>query len=117
MREMRRVGLAAFQATIKNKNRRYPSRGDYRYREGLLFPSVEPSFSLTQGQSVFTIGSCFARNVEGVLLEKGFSVPTAAFTAPNDEAPCQPNRVLNQYNPGTMLQCLEEKNGEHACRY
>lgn len=35
------------------------------------------------------------------------SVPTAGFSAPREEAPGRPNRILNQYNPGTMLQCIQ----------
>lgn len=100
-------GLGAFDETLRNKNRKYPDRDDARCRDGLLFPEFAPSFFLTPGQSIFTIGSCFARNVEQVLLKNGFNIPTAHFSAPHDEAPGQPNRVLNQYNPGTMLQCLE----------
>lgn len=100
------AGADAMSETLRNKARNYPNRADQRWRQGMIFPRVTPGFNLSPGDSVFTIGSCFARNVEKALLQSGLTVPTAHFTAPQEEAPGQPNRVLNQYNPGTMLQCV-----------
>lgn len=106
MREIE--GNTAFNETLRNRARRFPDRKDDRYDCGLILPRVTPGFSLSPGGTVFTIGSCFARNVEDALAARGLAVPTSAFTAPADEAPGRPNRVLNQYNPGTMLQCLDD---------
>ncbi|QPM89004.1 GSCFA domain-containing protein [Pseudooceanicola algae] len=100
------AGQEAFSEALRNKARKYPDRSDARYEGGMIFPEVTPGFHLSTGDSVFTIGSCFARNVEKALLARGLTVPTAHFTAPQEEAPGQPNRILNQYNPGTMLQCV-----------
>lgn len=101
-------GPDAFRATLRNKSRKYPDQQDQRYDNGFIFPTIEPRFSISKDQSVFTIGSCFARNVEQVLRNQGISVPTMDFAAPHEEAPGQPNRVLNQYNPGTMMQCIRD---------
>jgi GSCFA family len=109
---MHAVGLNAFNEAVKNKSRKFPGREDARNRQGLLFPDCTPSFFLEPGQTIFTIGSCFARNVEQILLREGFHLPTAHFTAPEEEAPGQPNRILNQYNPGTMAQCLRARETE-----
>lgn len=100
-------GPEAFRSTLRNKARKFPDKDDLRFKDNFIFPKVEPGFSISKSQSVFTIGSCFARNVEEVLLEQGITVPTAHFSAPKEEAPGRPNRVLNQYNPGTMLQCVK----------
>jgi hypothetical protein len=100
------AGADAFLKALRNKARRYPGRNDTRVRDNLLFPVIEPGFKISSGQSVFTIGSCFARNVEDSLLNQGLDVPTAHFKAPYDEAPGRPNRILNQYNTGTMLQLV-----------
>ena len=105
-------GPEAFRTTLRNKSRRYPNQEDPRFDNGLIFPTIEPGFSISKDQSVFTIGSCFARNVEQVLRDQGISVPTMDFAAPHEEAPGQPNRVLNQYNPGTMMQCVRDANAE-----
>lgn len=108
---MRIDGDRAFRATLGNHARRYPGRDDARYDDYLLFPAIAPSFTLTQESTVFTIGSCFARNVEESLIARGLTVPTAHFAAPEKEAPGRPNRILNQYNPGTMLQCVRAASG------
>jgi len=34
-------------------------------------------------------------------------LPTLGFEAPQEEAPGRPNRILNQYNPATMLQAVQ----------
>ncbi|PPB80744.1 GSCFA family protein [Albidovulum inexpectatum] len=103
---MRQEGSLAFRTTLRNKMRKYPDRNDSRFRNDLILPSINPSFGIARDSAVFTIGSCFAREVEDALLTAGVRVPTAHFAAPHDEAPGRPNRILNQYNPGTMLQCV-----------
>ncbi|MEL7461099.1 MAG: GSCFA domain-containing protein [Pseudomonadota bacterium] len=100
------AGEQAFKTALANAHRNYPAKDDPRTIGQMILPSFRPGFSIPQGASVFTIGSCFARNVERALLAHGVTVPTAHFAAPHDEAPGQPNRVLNQYNPATMLQCV-----------
>ncbi|MDU8942836.1 GSCFA domain-containing protein [Ovoidimarina sediminis] len=100
-------GAATLAATLKNDSRKYPDRGDPRFIPGgLIFPDLRPGFAIPRGSTVFTIGSCFARNVEEALIAAGMDVPTARFRAPPEEAPGRPNRILNQYNPGTMLACV-----------
>lgn len=100
------AGPEAFAQALRNKFRKYPNRTDDRYSDDFLWPNVQPRFRIAPGQTVFTIGSCFARNVEEELANKGMTVPTLDFSAPQDEAPGRPNRVLNQYNPATMLQAV-----------
>ena len=97
---------AVFGRTFGNKARGYPGADDPRSDGQRVFPAFKPSFVIAPGSAVFTIGSCFARNVEKALVERGMDVPTAAYSAPHEEAPGQPNRILNQYNPATMLQCV-----------
>lgn len=101
-------GDKAFSTTLRNKQRNFPGNTDTRSEDGLIFPNLTPGLQIAPGSSVFTIGSCFARNVEEALVACGLDVPTARFSAPEDEAPGRPNRILNQYNPATMLQCVAE---------
>ncbi len=105
-------GAEALADTMRNKMRKYPDREDARYDDFLILPSVTPGFHIGANSSVFTIGSCFARNVEEALVARGVSVPTAHFDASQDKIPGRANRVLNQYNPGTMLQCVENVVGK-----
>ena len=39
--------------------------------DGEIWPEVEPGFKLQAGQTVFTIGSCFARTIEDHLARLG----------------------------------------------
>jgi hypothetical protein len=70
------------------------------------FPHVKPSFQISASSSVFTIGSCFARNVEAVLVKMGVAVPSYDFSVPEGEVAGVKNRALNQYNTGTMADIL-----------
>lgn len=105
-------GAEVLAETMRNKMRKYPDRDDARFDDYLILPSVKPSFRIGANSSVFTIGSCFARNVEEALVARGVTVPTAHFSAAKDEIPGRANRVLNQYNPGTMLQCVQDAFGK-----
>lgn len=80
----------------------YPGKVDPRFRDGLIFPAVSPRFRISKGAQIFTIGSCFARNIEEKVA--GFKLPTMAFSVPKSEWPARPNGMLNEYTPGTMLQ-------------
>lgn len=102
-----RVGADVLTAAFQNPGRKYPGRDDVRFDDALLLPGVTPSFQIPLDSAVFTIGSCFARNVEEELLARGLTVPTMGFSAAQDNVPGRSNRVLNQYNPGTMLQCIK----------
>jgi hypothetical protein len=70
-----------------------------------LFPQTNPGFSFNKGTRVFTIGSCFARNIEEHL--SGYDVPTLRFSVPPEEWPNRPNGLLNEYNAGTIAQRIE----------
>lgn len=104
---LKRTGPEAFTQALRNKSRSYAGRNDSRYEDHYIYPSIEPGFTMRPGETVFTIGSCFARNVEEALSENGMNIPTLAFSAPQEEAPGRANRALNQYNPATMLQAVE----------
>lgn len=96
-------GIRAFERALENRQlSRYPNREDFRFREMLLFPMVAPSFRIEPGQRVFTIGSCFARNIEDFLT--GYDVPTRNFTVAEAEWRGRSNGLLNEYNAGTIAQ-------------
>ena len=60
-----------------------------------------PRFRVDRSSSIFTIGSCFARNVEEALLQEGFTVLTRSGHFPYAHG------YLNRYNTPTMIQELE----------
>lgn len=75
---IRRIGAAdAFKTMEGNPDNSWPGRDDPDNPfADFAAPSFMPRFTLEPGQRIFTIGSCFARNVERTLSERGFDVPT-----------------------------------------
>ena len=104
---MRVDGYTALKNTLKVKPmNRHPDKEDaVRSHDGLLFPSVKPGFSLTPGSRIFTIGSCFARNIEAVL-SNNYELPTADYSVPKSEWAFAANGILNEYNPACISQRL-----------
>jgi hypothetical protein len=77
---------------------KWPARGPESRLEPVCQPRLAPSFALQPGGSVFTIGSCFARNIEEHLAQRGFAVPMQAYTGPREEWPGRPSGILNKYH-------------------
>ncbi|MBJ3774524.1 GSCFA domain-containing protein [Acuticoccus mangrovi] len=101
-------GLDALKTALANRYRKYPGRDDARCRGSMLMPHVTPSFRLEKSGAIFTIGSCFARNIEEPLVAAGYRVPTAEFDGSMYEDIGRKNRILNQYSPATMAQVVAE---------
>lgn len=99
-------GQQALRNAASNRvNRGYPGNEDPRSRSGAIFPGVKvKNGPLGRDCRVFTIGSCFARNIEEHLGVLGLDVPTSAFSVPKTEWKHRPNGLLNEYTPGTMSQ-------------
>jgi len=100
-----------FYSTLKqiiaNKAARsFPTVADARSRSGVLFPFHQRKFGVrfSPDQSIFTIGSCFARNIEEALAERNVFLAARTFRAPPSERKFRPNGLLNEYNPGTISQ-------------
>jgi tetratricopeptide (TPR) repeat protein len=103
-------GDQAFSQLAKNirkKTYRFPYKGEPAFRFGGIFPKLEPKFAIAPGQKVFTIGSCFARNIEAKMLASGLDVPVAGFQLPEGEFKHPAPHILNEYNLGTMVQRFE----------
>lgn len=89
-----------------NQFSKHPSRPDSGRLEPVCQPGTQPSFKLRARESVFTIGSCFARNIEEHLDKKGFDVPCWNFRVPKEElwrGTLQVPGILNKYTPYSML--------------
>jgi hypothetical protein len=93
-------GLAAFEQHRNNAYAIWPKRDDPDNRiEPIAKPAFKPSFELQRGETVFTIGSCFARNIEEHLSRLGFNVPMVSYRVPDQERDgARQNNVLNKYN-------------------
>ena len=65
-------GVTAFLAAAKRKSVRFPGKNDGRCLNvvsGGLAPNGRAGFKIAAGETVFTVGSCFAREVEAIRQE------------------------------------------------
>lgn len=104
--QMKPVQVLSAEAAFKNLRGSaiYPSpkRGAERL---MPLPIIEHkgTFNLTQDSKIFTMGSCFARNIERYLLGSGFNVVSNKFAKYiNGEASIQ-----NKYNSASIRQDME----------
>jgi tetratricopeptide (TPR) repeat protein len=72
-----------------------------------VWPELQPSFTIRPGEVVFTIGSCFARNIEANLGALGCKVPMLSLSFPTEELSGQPRSAMNRFHPPAFRQCLE----------
>lgn len=86
---------------------KWPERGDSNRIEPECWPIFIPKFNITSGTSIFTIGSCFARNIEEHLAKLHFRIPTLDFSVPKTEWPYRPNGILNKYTPPSVFYEIE----------
>jgi len=84
-------------ANSKTPNALWPRDPDAQKKRLLPMcrPGFEPGFSFNRDDRVFTIGSCFARNIEKHLIVEGFNVAAAGF-----EKMCAENGVKT--TPSTL---------------
>lgn len=96
------------RSAARNKLGKWPSRGDENRLEPVAQPEVTGRFKLKPGDKVFTIGSCFARNIEEYLGEHGFRVPVLSYQGPAEEKQGGRDQgILNKYTPASIVQEFE----------
>lgn len=82
----------------------WPQRGELGNRlEPLAKPGFRPSFRFAPGERIFTIGSCFARNIERVLETHGFAIPTRDIIRADPEFAQIGHNILNNYGAPAIL--------------
>jgi Flp pilus assembly protein TadD len=75
---------------------------------GWVWPTItNPTFKLTASDTIFTIGSCFARNVEEHVARLGCRVPMLDLNLPPDEWRGSANSAMNKFSPPSFSQVLE----------
>lgn len=97
--------LTAEQAVDNRKHNPstyWGSRSGGNRVEPVARPDFHPTFTLVPGESIFTIGSCFARNVEDALASQGFQIPVReAMKRPVFEG--LSSTVLNNYGTPSIF--------------
>lgn len=98
---IRRLSAAeAFDTLKANPDGEWPRRDDPANRFAhFADPSFQPRFMLEPGQRIFTIGSCFARNIERTLADRGFDIPTLSLQIDKADWHGDPAAILNNYVP------------------
>ncbi|MCP4825712.1 MAG: GSCFA domain-containing protein [Shimia sp.] len=75
-----------------------------RFKTETFMPAnVTPKFQISKDASVFTIGSCFARNVEDALVTAGVDVITTQFDFESDLLLNSVGALANKPNPRSLL--------------
>jgi len=67
--------------------------------DGIATVEMSPTFQFSQKDRIFTIGSCFAREIERALSTLGFDVAARAYIEAHPEGAA----ILNKYVPQAML--------------
>ncbi|TMM49385.1 GSCFA domain-containing protein [Sulfitobacter sabulilitoris] len=104
----------ALRTAFRNKFKRWvpvveAEKGDVntameRFRSSTYMPiNVDPKFSISRDSSVFTIGSCFARNVENSLTDSGVDVITTKFNFDAALLQSSLGAMKNVPNPRSLL--------------
>jgi hypothetical protein len=89
-------GRTAWNNVFSNNGLPRWPRQDSSRVEPMAQPYSEPSFSIEPGAKIFTVGSCFARNIEQHLAHHNFDVPSRRHFGDL--------HVINKYNPFAILQ-------------
>jgi hypothetical protein len=103
----------AYRAT-RHAAAKWPFRDSPRVAR-IAQPTVSPGFAIAPDASVFTIGSCFARNIEIALRDRGLRVPTLGLQVPAEElmkGSGLRTGILNKYTPFSMLNEIEQLDGD-----
>ncbi|QDT07030.1 GSCFA family protein [Rubripirellula lacrimiformis] len=107
-------GREALRRAMSNRFRKFmyvdgnqiENAGNRIREDDIVNASVNPKFQLSRGAKVFTIGSCFARNVEDKLISHGVNVASRGFSLPREyyykPSMHGPRTALNKYSPHSI---------------
>ncbi len=116
-----RLAFGEAQANFSERNRfaRWFSRSEanrdhatQRLKEPIFRPGVNVSRTIARDDSIFTIGSCFARSVERSLAMQGYNVLSLVDGKSVLGADTEGSGWANRYNTSSILRELEWASGE-----
>lgn len=73
-----------------------------RLSSSIAVPHTNINVKLDKETKIFTIGSCFARNVEESLFLEGLNVLSKDIDVPFEVTATRNTGIINKYNPGTI---------------
>lgn len=95
-------GPEAVRIRKQNEYATWGSRNEENRVEPITNPAFDVPFRLNPGESIYTIGSCFARNVEGELLRSGFRIPVRELFA-KPEFSELPTEIVNNFGTPSIF--------------
>lgn len=111
----------AIESVKSNPYARWPKRSVTNRLSPMAKPHFTAGFTLPKDGTIFTIGSCFARNVERALGQRGFKLPALDVLDKDDDFATVGSRVLNNYGAPSICNELkwafEDEIDEDACFY
>lgn len=96
----------ARKRAVENRFSRWRGRSEDNRLEPECWPTLTPSFRIDPGAKIFTIGSCFARNIEAHLADLGYEMPVLDLGG-DGQGEFQNNQFLNKYTPPAIFQELD----------
>jgi GSCFA family len=98
------LGGAHSRWFVERRSRQWPNTAAGRLEGAFVLPEVRPSFRLAPEDRIFTIGSCFARNIENHLMAQGFGVVSQYIDIPGFQfRPPHSSVILNKFTTHSML--------------
>ena len=91
---------------VRHKDSRWPRTGESQAERliPLAQPRFWPSFHINRAEPIFTIGSCFARNIEKQLITEGYKVAAGDVEMPVDpRLKADPDALMNRYVVSSIL--------------
>jgi tetratricopeptide (TPR) repeat protein len=85
---------------VRGSDSRWPRTADAQADRlmPLAQPRFWPSFKINKSELIFTIGSCFARNIEKQLIVEGYNVAASQYQPPEETGfKADPDALLNRY--------------------
>lgn len=78
-----------------------------RLRSNITIPENKINVKIHLNSKIFTVGSCFARNVEEALVQEGINVLSKDINVPYEVKANRKTGIMNKYNPGSLYHELE----------
>lgn len=109
------IKVAALDTIRESKKNTYSKWGrgagelsaTVRIENGCVVAQSGAGLKIDKSSKIFTIGSCFARNIEAALITEGMSVLSRNINIPFDCSGPRKIDTLNKYNPGSIYHELK----------
>ncbi len=68
-----------------------------------VWPECTPSFKINKKNEIFTISSCFIRDIEEHLANLGYKIPMMNFSVPKTERKAPRAGIFNKFSPPAIF--------------